>query len=311
MISLHDHASDYVALRRAVGFKLARTEQLLFKFVDFVEQEGTGHITSQVAVRWAMLPADASPTWWANRLCVVRGLARYMVAVDPATEVPPTDVLPRIATGSARTTPYLYTADEVAGLLAAARSIRSTMAAATCQTIIGLLSVTGMRVGEALRLERDDVDLGSALVCVRDSKFDRSRLVPLHDSTVDALNIYTRVRDERFSPPRSPSFFVSRSGGRLSYHGVNWHFARLVRKTGMQPKSARCRPRLHDFRHAFACATLEDWYRSGVDTQPLLPLLSTYLGHVDPASTYWYLSGKPELLGLAAQRLEASMGVLP
>ena len=146
---------------------------------------------------------------------------------------------------------------------------------------------------------------------MRDSKFDRSRLVPLHDSTLDTLRAYTQVRDERFSPPRSPSFFVSRSGERLGYDGFNWHFARLVRKAGLHPKSARCRPRLHDFRHTFACATLEDWYRSGVDVQPLLPLLSTYLGHVDPASTYWYVSGKPELLALAAQRLETSHGARP
>lgn len=311
MTSLRTHAGDYLALRRAVGFKLARTEHLLFDFVEFVDLEGTGHITSEVAVRWATRPADASPTWWANRLCAARCFARYMVAVDPSTEVPPTNVLPRVAAGSARATPYLYTADEVADLLAAARTIRSPLAAATCETIIGLLAVTGLRVGEALRLECDDVDFGDALLCVRDSKFDRSRLVPLHDSTLDALRAYTQVRDERFSPPRSPSFFVSRSGERLGYDGFNWHFARLVRKAGLHPKSARCRPRLHDFRHAFACATLEDWYRSGVDIQPLLPLLSTYLGHVDPASTYWYVSGKPELLALAAQRLETSLGARP
>lgn len=310
MIGLHTHAGDYLAVRRAVGFKLTRTEGLLFNFVDFVEQHGTGRITSEIAVRWATLPVDASPNWWRTRLCVTRCFARYMVAVDPETEVPPTDLLPRLSAGSTRAVPYLYTVDEVADLMTAARSIRSTLTAATCETIIGLLAVTGMRVGEALRLDCDDIDFGLNLLCVRDSKFDRSRLVPLHHSTIDALLAYTRVRDERFSPPRSPSFFVSRSGERLSYHGVNWHFARLVRKAGMQPKSDRCRPRMHDFRHSFACATLEDWYRSGVDIQPLLPLLSTYLGHVDPASTYWYVSGKPELLALAAQRLETSLGEL-
>ena len=144
MTSLRTHAGDYLALRRAVGFKLARTEHLLFDFVEFVDLEGTGHITSEVAVRWATRPADASPTWWANRLCAARCFARYMVAVDPATEVPPTDVLPRVAAGSARATPYLYTADEVADLLAAARTIRSPLAAATCETIIGLLAVTGL-----------------------------------------------------------------------------------------------------------------------------------------------------------------------
>lgn len=311
MTNLRAAAGEYLAIRRAVGFKLERAEHLLFDFVEFMESEGTARITSELALRWATLPAEATPGWWRSRLCVVRCFARHVSALDPTTEVPPTDLFPRVNAGSARATPYLYSATELAALLAAARSIRSPLAAATCETLLGLLAVTGMRVGEALRLDGDDLDWSRGLLTVRDSKFDRSRQVPLHNTTLDALRAYARVRDERFRQPRSSSFFVSRSGGRLSYRGVNWHFERLVRKAGLQPRSARCRPRLHDFRHGFACATLEDWYRSGVDVQPRLPLLSTYLGHIDPASTYWYLSGKPELLALAAKRLESSLGMLP
>jgi integrase len=311
MTNLRAAAAEYLTIRRAVGYKLERTEHLLFSFVGFLEAQGSARITSELALRWATLPSKASPGWWRSRLCVTRCFARQMSAIDPSTEVPPMGLLPRLNASSSRATPFLYSATEVAALMAASRSIRSALVAATCETLIGLLAVTGMRVGEAVRLDRVDLDWDRGLLRVRDSKFDRSREVPLHQTTLDALRRYSRARDDRFPQPRSPSFFVTRSGGRPSYGSVNWHFERLVRKAGLQPRSAQCRARLHDFRHSFACATLEDWYRSGVDVQPRLPLLSTYLGHIDPASTYWYLSGKPELLALAAERLEASLGVLP
>jgi len=311
MKDLRAAAGDYLVIRRAVGFRLERGEHLLFDFVNFMESQGAIRITSELALRWATLPSEATPGWWRSRLCVVRCFARYMSAVDSSTEVPPTDLLPRVSAGAARAVPYLYSASEVAALLAAARSMRSALTAATCETLVGLLAVTGIRVGEALRFNVDDLDWPRGVLTVWHTKFDRSREVPLHPTAIDALRAYTRVRDERFPQPRSPSFFVSRSGERLTYGGVKWHFERLVRAAGLQSRSARCRPRMHDFRHSFACATLEDWYRSGVDVQPRLPLLSTYLGHIDPASTYWYLSGKPELLALAATRLESSLGRLP
>jgi integrase/recombinase XerD len=221
---------------------------------------------------------------------VVRCFARYLSAVDPATEVPPTDLLPRLASGSSRAEPYLYSDAEVSALLAAARSIRSPLTAATCATLIGLLAVTGMRVGEALRLDRDDLDCVRGVLIVRDSKFDRSREVALHETTLAALNRYGRLRDVYHPTPRSLSLFISRTGGRLSYRTMNWHFGRLVRKAGLSPRSGRSRPRMQDLRHRFACLTLQQWYRDGVDVQPRLPVLSTYLGHINPASTYWYYS---------------------
>ena len=195
--------------------------------------------------------------------------------------------------------------------MAATRNIRGRFVAATCETVIGLLAVTGMRVGEALRLDVDDLDWARGVAVIRDSKFKRSREVPLHPSTVNALRGYARWRDDRYRLSRSPSFFVNRSGRRLAYRTMNDHFRHLVREAGLRPRSSRCRPRLHDFRHVFACTTLEDWYQSGIDVQARLPLLSTYLGHLDPISTYWYLSGKPELLALAADRLATSLGALP
>jgi integrase/recombinase XerD len=195
----------------------------------------------------------------------------------------------------------------VTALLAAARSIRSALTAATCETLIGLLAVTGMRVGEALRLDRDDLDRVRGVLIVRDSKFDRSREVALHESTLAALNRYARLRDVYHPTPRSWSLFISRTGARLSYRTMNWHFGRLVHKAELAPRSGRGRPRMQDLRHRFACLTVQQWYRDGVDVQPRLPVLSTYLGHINPASTYWYLSAQLDLLHAAATRLESSL----
>ena len=303
-------AEQYVTLRRAVGFKLRRAEGLIFSFAAFLEAEGAASLTTELALRWATMPANASPGWWNSRLCLTRGFARYLRAIDPATQVPPTGLLPRIGPGGGRAEPYLYSPGEVTALMTATGMIRSRFVAATCQTLIGLLAATGLRIGEALALDVTDVDWRDGVLIVRDGKHNRSRQVPLHTGTVDALRGYARLRDDHFPQPRSAAFFVTRSGRRVSYGTIREHFEHLVRAAGLRPRSARCRPRLHDFRHSFACATVEDWYRSGVDVQAKLPLLSTYLGHVDPISTYWYLSAKPELLALAASRLQATLAVL-
>jgi integrase/recombinase XerD len=308
MTDLRLAAEQYLATRRAVGFKLTHVEPLLFDFVRYARSRSATRVTCELALRWATLPKDAAPAWWKGRLCVVRCFARYLSAIDPATEVPPTDLLPRLVAGSNRAEPYLYSDAEVTALLAAARSIRSPLAAATCETLIGVLVVTGMRIGEALRLDRDDLDHARGVLIVRDSKFDRSREVPLHETTLAALDRYGRLRDVCCPTPRAPSLFISRTGKRLSYRTMNRHFDRLVRKAGLRPRSDRCRPRIQDLRHRFVCVTLQEWYRDGVDVQPLLPVLSTYLGHIDPSSTYWYLSAQPDLLAAAASRLEASLG---
>lgn len=306
MTDLQTTAEQYLATRRAVGFKLTHVEPLLFDFLRFAHSRNATHVTCDLALQWATASRDATSGWWKGRLCVVRCFARYLSAVDPATEVPPTGLLPRVAGGN-RARPYLYSDAEVAALLTAARSIRSALTAATCSTLIGLLACTGMRVGEALRLDRDDLDRVRGVLIVRDSKFDRSREVPLHETALAALDRYGRLRDTYYPTPQSPSLFISRTGARLSYSTMNGHFGRLVRKAGLAPRTDRCRPRMQDLRHRFACLTVQQWYRDGVDVQPRLPLLSTYLGHVNPVSTYWYLSAQPDLLNAAAARLESSL----
>jgi integrase len=226
-----------------------------------------------------------------------------MVTIDPATEVPPGNLLRGAVT---RAVPYLYTSSEIIELMASTAVLRPVLRAATYETLIGLLAVTGMRIGEAIALQRDDVDLERGLITIRFSKFDRERLVPLHSSTTAALGSYAARRDERFPVRRATTFFVSSRGTPLLHSGVQRSFATLVAKVGLQPRSPRCRPRVHDLRHRFAVETLLGWYRSGEDVAAKLPVLSTFLGHVKPRNTYWYLSATPELLALAAARLEQS-----
>ncbi|MHB1431379.1 MAG: tyrosine-type recombinase/integrase [Streptosporangiaceae bacterium] len=300
MSPLRQALTDYLAIRRALGYKLARPEKLLSQFITYLEDNGAGTVTTGHALAWATAPGgDAS--WHALRLSAVRGFAAHLHTIDPATEVPPADLIPW---RPRRATPYLYSDADISTLIATAAGLRFPLRTATYQTLIGLLAVTGMRIGEAIRLDRADADLAGGVLTVRESKFGKSRLVPLHPTTVDALRRYLRLRDQLRPQPSSPAVFISPAGTRLLYCNVHSTFQQLARHAGLQPRSASCRPRIHDLRHSFAVRSLLDAYAAGQDGQARLTLLSTYLGHVDPSATYWYLSAAPELLALAGQRLE-------
>ncbi|HET8538358.1 MAG TPA: tyrosine-type recombinase/integrase [Anaeromyxobacter sp.] len=292
-------AQEYLALRRALGFKLYQETWLLPDFVAFLIACGSAFITTELAVRWAQQPAGASARWCARRLSVVRCFAKHRRAFDPRTEVPPPDLIPYRAT---RRLPHLYTEAEIATLMHEARALRSTVMAVTYETLLGLLAATGMRVGEALALDDGDVDWSRSLIKVRHAKFQKSRLVPLHASTVAALRGYVNVRD-RLCVRLGPWLFTSTVGTRVIHQNFLHVFRRLVRRAGVG-RGRAAPPRLHDLRHAFAINTLRDWYRSGIDVERRLFSLSTYLGHVSPTSTYWYLTATPELLALASKRLE-------
>jgi integrase len=233
----------------------------------------------------------------------VRGFARYLALFDERTEVPPPDLLPD---RSHRACPYLYSTEEVAALMDVAGKLSSPLRQATFSTLVGLLYVTGMRIGEALRLDDDDVDLNQQIIVVRDSKFGKSREVPIHETTARALGTYVSQRDELCPRVNSPAFFISVAGTRVRYDNFHLCFQTLVREAGLTPRSSRCRPRPHDLRHTFAVSTLIDWYRHGLEVEPRMARLSTYLGHIHPVHTYWYLEAAPELLALAAARLEAN-----
>jgi integrase len=302
MSGLRDALEDYLALRRSLGFKLERPGQLLAGFVAFAEQAGAATVTTELALAWATAPADADLSWWQLRLAAIRPFARYLAAVIPGTEVPPAGLLPGPA--SRRAVPYLYSPAEITALMTAAAAIRSPLRAATYQTLIGLLAATGMRAGEVIRLDRPDTALQAGLLTIRQSKFGKSRQLPLHPSTVAALAGYAAVRDQCLPRPATPAFFVSLTGTRLIYKNVHRTFHQLTQRAGLRPRSPACRPRIHDLRHSFAVTSLLNWYHDGGDVAARLPLLSAWLGHADPASTYWYLTGTPELLALAAQRLD-------
>lgn len=301
MSALQQSLADYLAVRRALGYKLVRPGKLLAQFLEFLDGAGAPTITTELALRWATLPARAGGSWWSYRLSTVRGFAAHLHTIDPACEVPPADLL---AFRPSRRTPYIYAAQEILALMSASEMLRTEHRVATYRTLIGLLSVTGMRIGEAIRLDRGDFDTQHALLTVRDSKFGKSRQLPLHHSASDALGRYLRRGDRPTPTEPTAALFVSSAGTRLLYCGVQHTFAGLLDRAGLPPRSASCRPRLHDVRHSFAVRCVLDAYRSGADVNARLPLLSTYLGHVNPGSTYWYLQAAPELLGIAGERLE-------
>lgn len=304
MSELRRSLDDYLVLRRSLGYKLEDVGRVLRSFVAFADQESTGPITTELAVRWATQPADTTPIWWAHRLSAVRGFARYLHTLDPANEIPPAEM---ISAGSYRPAPpYLYTDADIAALMAAARRLTPPLRSATFETLVGLLSVTGVRIGEAMRLDRDDIDWAERLIVVRSSKFGRSREVLCHPSTIDALRAYNLKRDQLWAHPSSGSFFVSSRGGRLIHHTVYPTFHELLAQAELLQGPHRPQPRVHGLRHSFAVRTLLRWYRDGDDVHARLPLLSTYLGHIRPENTFWYLSAVPELMALAAQRLEAN-----
>jgi integrase/recombinase XerD len=298
--SLSTALADYLAVRRALGFKLDTQQHLLEQFVGFVENSGGSRITTELALAWTTQPAPASPAYLSIRLTAVRGFANWLQATDPGTEVPPHALLPPVR----RNTPYLYSDDDIAALLEATRHLRGDLVAATYEVLIALLSVTGLRVGEGLRLDRSDLLLADGLLIITDSKFGKSRQLLLHPTTVDALSRYLRRRRKLSPAPGESAVFVNAAGNRVTYNAAQQAFRNLVRSAGLKPRSAHSRPTIHGLRHTFAVNTLMRWYRDGVDVQTRLAQLSTWLGHADPRWTYWYLSASPELLSLAALRLE-------
>jgi integrase len=303
MSELSAHVEDYLRLRRALGFKLERAGHLLPQLVAYLEAAGVATVTSELAIAWARLPAHTQPNHWAQRLAIARGFARYLRALDPATEVPPAGVFP---TRRHRPTPFLWSQRDICRLLESTRALRPALRAATYQALFGLLATCGMRVGEAVGLDRDDVDLQAGVITIRHAKFDRTRLVPLHPTVTEALSRYAAERDRLCPRPRARAFFVSSAGTRLDRSGVGNTLRKITTALGMRTESVH--PRAHDLRHSFAVDTLIRWQRSGLSVDEHIATLSTYLGHVSPADTYWYLSASPELMELAAGRLHTRFG---
>lgn len=307
MSALAEHLEAYLRLRRSLGHDLAEAARLLPRFVAHLEARKAEFVTLEAALAWSLEPeAPAGSTVWGKRMIVVRGFARYLSGIDPRTEVPPAGTIP---TRRRWRPPFIYSeADIVALMEEAGRSIPQPLRAATYETLIGLLAATGLRIGEAIRLDRRDVDSSDGVLAVRESKFGKSRQVPLQRGALQALKEYARRREELCPHPGSESFFVSLRGTRIIYACVWPTFRMLCEEAGVGV-GATHRPRIHDLRHTFAVRALLGWYRDGLDVGARLPSLSTYLGHREPRYTYHYLSAAPELLGHAARLLEHTEAV--
>ncbi len=303
MSSLEPALEEYLRVRRSLGVKLRETEVVLRQFVAFAQQEGAQRITTQLACRWACQPQGVHSAWWAKRLGMVRRFAQYLSAQEPRTEVPPQGLLPH---RYPRPKPYLYTEEQIRELIQAARRLPSPTGLRpwTYATYLALLAVTGIRVGEAVHLDREDVDLSQSLITLRRTKLSKERLLPIHPSTCEALSRYQSQRDRIWPRPSMPRFFLSERGRPLSEGSARETFRKLSCQIGLRTPGQSQGPRLHDLRHRFAIRTLIGWYRSGADVEQLLPKLTTYLGHAHVHDTYWYFTAVPELLKWAAARLD-------
>jgi integrase/recombinase XerD len=306
MSALSDALGDYLGLRRALGHKLAEHERQLTRFVARLDDAGASFVTMADALAFVLDPdLDSASTVPAKRLMAVRGFTRYLSAIDPRTEVPPAGL---VSCPPSRRVPHLFSDEDVAAVVRAARALTPfAFRAETLASLIVLLAVTGMRVGEALRLDCCDLDWDQAVIRVRDTKFGKGREVAVAASTIEALAAYRHLRDRR--RPATPRLFVSLAGTPVIYSDFSYAFRQAVRAAGVGA-GGPARPRVHDLRHSFAVRTLLGWYRAGLDAEALLPRLSTYLGHREPRFTYRYLTATPELLGHAAARLEAAQEVI-
>jgi integrase/recombinase XerD len=303
MSALDQALADYLQMRRSLGHEMAEAAWLLPSFVAYLDAHDARTVTTEAALGWAQQSTtDTLTTVGPRRMTAARGFARYLAGIDTDTEVPPLGLMPHRQRWRR---PFIYSAADIDAVMNQSRSIASPLRAATYDTLIGLLAASGLRIGEAIKLDRDDIDWAEGALLIRESKFGKSRLVPLHTTSMHALAAYAQLRDELQPRPKEPSFFVSLTRKGLCYAVVSQTFRQLINNAGVGA-GAPSAPRLHDLRHTFAVRTLLSWYRSAEDVQAKIPSLSTYLGHREPASTYWYLSAAPELLALAAARQDTA-----
>lgn len=304
LTTMRERVEWYIATRRDRGCQMSVPSWGLRRFAQFADELGhRGPLTTELALRWARSGTQHSRLYQATKLEWVRGLARFLAPVEAGTEVPPTRFL---GPAHRRTQPHIYTPQEIAGLLVAAATLppRGGLRPRTYSTLIGLLACTGLRPGEAMRLDRDDLDTPAGLLKIRETKFGKSRLVPIHPSASRMLVGYAAFRDRQLAAVRCRRFFVTDRGMPLHPRVVCSTFRDLRQAAGLHDVGGPRAPRLYDFRHTFACRRLTTWYRQGRNVEQLIGHLATYLGHAQVTDTYWYLTGIPELLRIAACRFE-------
>ena len=304
MSHLSQELDRYLTVRRGLGFDLGSDESVLRAFITFAERNGAEHISTALFLQWQAAPGHASLQTWAQRLGKVRQFAQWLGGLDPAHEIPPKGLIPG---RPRRPRPYIYSRMEIEKIVTAASDLSSVqgLRGLTFSTLFGLIAMTGLRIGEALTLDRDDVDLDQGVLTIRRGKLGKARLVPIHASVAAHLHTYAGERDRLLGyPPRS--FFATDRRNRPRKATARYNFAQICQRIGLrktqQHRRHGCGPRIHDLRHSFAARTMIGWYRAGADPTREMLKLATYLGHTTPESTYWYIEAVPELLELAARR---------
>jgi len=307
MKPLKYQVEKYIQFRRQLGYKLKSSEKILNNFASFSEEQGVSYVKIEIAVSFAKKNPKASPATWSTLLGIIRQFALFLSTIDQRTEIPPLNLIP---SSYQRSKPYIYTNEQIQNLLKACTKLgsRSEILKHTYYTLFGLLSITGMRISEAISLKQSNVDFSNEIIFIKKTKFRKSRIIPLHSSTLSELEKYINYRSKLIPQSKSPNLFVSSDGTGLKYHNVRKAFVRASIYAGLRSGIKGHGPRMHDLRHGFAVKTLTEWYRNGTDVEVHLPLLSTYLGHINPASTYWYFTATPDLLNQAVIRLEKNMG---
>ncbi len=311
MTSLSTHLKNYLAVRRSLGYDMSFQERVLRRFTSFADAQGIDHVTVNLFLRWKKHFGSANNNTWSKRLGMVRAFATWLQVIDPRSEVPPAGLIPG---RFHRPRPYIYTDEQTAEIVVEAARLPSSygLRGSTCSTLFGLIATTGLRVSEAIALDEKDVDLDEAVLTVRRSKNGKSRFVPISACTVDRLGVYRAERNRILGASPSP-FFLLEGGQRPGDCGVRYNFALVCQLIGLRNRQNFYKhgrgPRIHDLRHTFAVRTIMDWYRRGLDPDREMIKLSTYLGHVKPENTYWYIEAVPELLQLASERAERSITV--
>jgi integrase len=295
----------YLDERHRAGFALEIPGKLLMGFACFSdERTHRGPITEQLIMGWVQGCARrATPFTWARRLQTIRPFARFCSRLTPATYIPEQNIFGRT---KRRLTPHIYTDQEIADLIDAADRFpqEGTLRSATYRTLFGLIAATGLRVSEALKLQFADLDLARGVLTVRQTKFAKSRLVPLHPSTAAALSRYAMVRRNAIPAEPNSHFFVGISGTGLSKSTVHSAFQRLRKRLGWTARGSHPFPRIHDLRHSFICRRVQLWHEQGADIDHAMLALATYVGHAKVSDTYWYLTGVPELMAVASRNFE-------
>jgi len=302
-LTLKNQIELYLNNKRRLGFQLKIEGHELLRFAKYADKKGhRGPLTTAIAIEWASSSKKGSRLSWARRLEILCCFAKYYYAFDPKTEIPPNRVF---GPAHRRNTPYIYSAQEINDILTISLQLHAQyiLRPITCHYLFGLLACSGLRISEAVRLNRSDVDLINGILTIRETKFYKSRYVPLHHTAVKALRKYVAIRDKK-TCSQNDAFFILNNKLPITTRKAEYAFKVIRKKLWPNRTYKGRRPRIYDLRHTFVCNRLLAWYKEGKNIDQVIPFLSTYIGHVKVSDTYWYITGIPELMSIATKRFE-------